>query len=45
MACEQLGEPGELRFNAQENAFKSVRIVLTVAVAAVIIAVYTVGTQ
>lgn len=45
IACEQLSEPGELRFNVQENVLKSVRIILTGDVAAVIIAVYTVGTQ
>lgn len=45
IACEQLSEPGELCFNVWENALKSLRVILMVAVAAVIIAVYTVGTQ
>lgn len=45
IVCEQLSEEGELCFNAHESALKSVRMICTVAVAAVIIAVYAVGTQ
>lgn len=45
IACEQLSEPGELCFNVHESALKSVRMIRMVAIAAVVIAVYSVGTQ
>lgn len=45
IAGEQLSEPRALCFNVHESASKSVRMILMLVVAVIILAAYTVGAQ